>query len=282
MLDGDLLTGPLEQVLLDLGAQGSTGCLHVVDDFEDEAEVYFRDGLIYSVFVPGRRPLIGSRLISSGVLAPETLAEALEVQRSGELVGWRLGELLVHLGFVEREVVEAFVSEQLVDQLTDLMGWRVDSWKFRPRKLARQDVSPPQEVHALLGEIRERRTHWGQLRGLIGTPESVPVLASSGATSEDVLIGPGEWAMLCKVDGDRSIADLAIDCGFTLYEGAQVIGSLVEAGLVDVDRTLTPVPDLPAEEPFEDAVDEPVEDAADEPVEDAVDEPVEDAVDEPV
>ena len=31
MLDSDLLTSPLEQVLLDLGAQGSTGCLYVTD-----------------------------------------------------------------------------------------------------------------------------------------------------------------------------------------------------------------------------------------------------------
>jgi len=34
----------------------------------------------------------------------------------------------------------------------------------------------------------------------------------------------------CKVDGERSLADLASDCGFTVYEAAQVIHALIEAG----------------------------------------------------
>src|SRR5450631_117331 len=234
MLDSDLLTSPLEQVLLDLGAQGSTGCLYVTDVSGEDAEVYLRDGLVYSVFVPGRRPLLGSRLMSSGSLAPETLAEALEIQRT-ELQGWRLGELLVYLGFVDREVVESFVSEQMVDMLMDLMRWPVASWKFRKNKKARQDVAPPQEVHSLLGELRRRQLHWEQLAGTVGGPDSVPMLSAKGGGASDVVLGPGEWAMLCKVDGERSLADLASDCGFTVYEAAQVIYSLVEAELVEIE-----------------------------------------------
>ena len=44
--------------------------------------------------------MLGVRLMSRGALTPEALAEALEIQRT-ELQGWRLGELLVHLGYVE-------------------------------------------------------------------------------------------------------------------------------------------------------------------------------------
>ena len=234
MLDSDLLTSPLEQVLLDLGAQGSTGCLYVTDVNGEDAEVYLRDGLVYSVFVPGRRPLLGSRLMSSGSLAPETLAEALEIQRT-ELQGWRLGELLVYLGFVDREVVESFVSEQLVDMLMDLLRWPVAQWKFRKNKKARQDVAPPQEVHNLLGELRKRHVHWERMAAAVGGPDSVPMLSGKGGAADDVVLGPGEWAMLCKVDGERSLADLASDCGFTVYEAAQVIYALVEAQLVEVD-----------------------------------------------
>src|SRR5665213_2595581 len=194
MLDSDLLTSPLEQVLLDLGAQGSTGCLYVTDVSGEDAEVYLRDGLVYSVYVPGRRPLLGSRLMSSGSLAPETLAEALEIQRT-ELQGWRLGELLVYLGFVDREVVESFVSEQLVDMLMDLLRWPVANWKFRKNKKARQDVAPPQEVHSLLGELRRRQIHWDRMAASIGGAHTVPMLSAKGGGADDVVLGPGEWAM---------------------------------------------------------------------------------------
>ncbi len=245
MLDSDLLTSPLEQVLLDLGTQGSTGVLMVTDDGGEVAEVYLRDGLVYSVFVPGRRPLLGARLMSSGSLAPETLAEALEIQRT-ELQGWRLGELLVYLGFVERSVVEAFVSEQLVDMMLDLMRWSVSTWKFRKNKKARQDVAPPQTVAELFAKLSTRTQDWVRLRNVVGGPGSLPRLSSSGSTNDDVVLGPGEWAMLCKVDGERTLAELASDCGFTVYEAAQVIEALVNAGLVDVEGELE---DDPAGDP---------------------------------
>jgi hypothetical protein len=232
MLDGDLLTSPVEQVLLDLGAQGATGCLYVVGGEDDEAEVYLRDGLVYAVFVPGRRPLLGSRLTSSGELAPESLAEALEIQRT-ELQGWRLGELLVHLGYVDRGVVESFVSEQLADMLVDLLQWRADTWRFRKGKKTRQDVAPPQAVPELLQRLRQRAVEWERLTREIGGPDAIPVLATGGATDSDVVLGPGEWAMLCKVDGERSVSDLAADCGFTVFEAGHIIAALVKSGLVD-------------------------------------------------
>ncbi len=138
MLDGDLLTNQVEQVLLDLGAQRATGCLTVLDAAAEEAEVYLKEGLVYSVDVPGRRPRLGAALVSMGALAPEARDEALEIQRR-ELQGWRLGELLIHLGFSDRSAVESVVSEQLVAMLSDLLGWDVDTWRFRKNKKARQD-----------------------------------------------------------------------------------------------------------------------------------------------
>ena len=111
MLKGELTTTPIEVALSGLADEQATGCLHVVDDVGSEALIYLKAGLVYAVSVPGQRPQLGARLISSNALVPENLAEALEAQRT-ELQGWRLGELLVHLGFVEQDVVEAFVRSR--------------------------------------------------------------------------------------------------------------------------------------------------------------------------
>ena len=154
MLDGDLLTSPVEQVLLDLGAQGATGCLYVLDGAAEEAEVYLRDGLVYSVFVPGRRPLLGSRLMSSGELAPESLAEALEIQRS-ELQGWRLGELLVHLGLRRPRGRRVLRQRAARRHARRPAPWQADTWRFRKGKKTRQDVAPPQDVPDLLQRLRD-------------------------------------------------------------------------------------------------------------------------------
>jgi hypothetical protein len=133
---------PADSLLLELASQDATGCLTLNDSEGEQSSVWFRDGQVYAVSVPGRRPLLGVRLMSSGALTPEALAEALEVQRT-ELQGWRLGELLVHLGFVDRSVVESFVTEQLRDQVADLLHWTVVEGRFRNGKRTRQDVAPP-------------------------------------------------------------------------------------------------------------------------------------------
>ncbi|MEO7981735.1 MAG: DUF4388 domain-containing protein, partial [Sporichthyaceae bacterium] len=232
MPEGALLTHTVESVLRDLADSRATGCLLVRDPEGDEAEVFLRDGQVYAVGVPGRRVLLGVRLMSRGALTPEALAEALEIQRT-ELQGWRLGELLVHLGYVEIEVVEEFVVEQLKDALTDLLGWPVAAWKFRKNKKTRQDVAPPTPVAELLDHLRLRATTWETIVAATGGPAAVPTL-DNASPSDEVALGPNEWALLCKVDGSRDVAELAVECGFTLFEAGQVVMRLVEAGLVSV------------------------------------------------
>src|SRR5471030_390365 len=195
VLKGELTTTPIEVALSSLADEQATGCLHVVDDVGSEALIYLKAGLVYAVSVPGQRPQLGARLISSNALVPENLAEALEIQRT-ELQGWRLGELLVHLGYVDLEVVEEFVVEHLKDALADLLGWPVASWKFKKNKKTRQDVAPPTPVDTLLDDLRDRRTTWESILSVIGDQDAVPALAS-GSASGEVEMGPNEWALLC-------------------------------------------------------------------------------------
>jgi len=70
-------TARVDSLLLELASQEATGCLTITEPEGEQATVWFRDGDVYAVSVPGRRPLLGVRLMSSGVLTPEALAEAL-------------------------------------------------------------------------------------------------------------------------------------------------------------------------------------------------------------
>ncbi|MEO8329297.1 MAG: DUF4388 domain-containing protein, partial [Candidatus Nanopelagicales bacterium] len=240
MSSAQVLTSAVEQVLVELGESGASGCLTVTDSAGEQSEVYFKDGSVYSVYVPGRRVQLGARLMASGDLSPEALTSALDVQ-TNELQGWRLGELLVHLGYVERSVVEAFVVEQLKDAMAVLLGWPVAAHKFRKTKKTRQDVAPPMTVRDLLAEIEARRHRWDELLVAIGGERGIPMLSARPDGAADVVLSSADWALLCKVDGERDIAELAAECGFTVFEAGHVIKSLMDAGLVDVE--------LPDDEP---------------------------------
>jgi hypothetical protein len=235
MLKGDLSTTPLAPLLIDLARVSATGSLIIVSDDGEEAQLYLKAGLVYAVQVPGRRPQLGSKLVSSGALAPEALADALEAQRT-ELQGWRLGELLVHLGYVEQTVVEAFVKEQVNDAMWDLMRWHHGRWRFRKNMKTREDVAPPMEVVDLLSVLRERGYEWETISSVVHGPSAIPTLSAGGVANPETVLDPEAWSMLCKIDGERSVADLARDCGYTLFEAGHVIVSLVHAGLVDIEE----------------------------------------------
>ncbi len=244
MLKGDVSVTPLADVLTDLAGQAATGCLHLDDDAGDEALVYVKNGLVYAAYVPGRRPQLGARLISSGALAPEALAEALDAQET-ELQGWRLGELLVHLGYVDRGVVEAFVLEQLREATFDLSRWPSGRFRFRKNEKTREDVGTHATVEDLLAEVARRREEWEVIAGVVHGPGAVPVLSAGGVASAEMTLDQDQWALLCKVDGERTIAQLARDCGFTTFEAGQIVFSLVGAGLLDVEETFEDTYDPP-------------------------------------
>ena len=237
MLKGDLVTTPLPEVLRQLADGVASGCLHVIDGVDESAKVFLRGGQVYSVQVPGRRPQLGARLVSSGSLGPEALSEALEAQRT-ELQGWRLGELLVHLGYVDQPVVEAFINEQVREQTSDLMRWPTGTWKFRVNERTREDVAPPTTVEALLADVQQRTLAWEAISETVHGPDAVPVLSAAGQSDAEMAIDPEAWSLLCKVDGNRSIADLARECGFTLHEAGQVVYALVRSGLLEVEEVL--------------------------------------------
>ncbi len=244
----------IESPLLELAAQQATGCLVITDAAGEDALVWLRDGDIYAVSVPGRRPLLGVRLVSSGVITPEALTEALTVQRN-ELRGWRLGELLVHLGYVQRPVVDDFVAEQMNDQMADLLGWTVRMSRFRNGESTRQDMTQAHEVSVLLAEGAARRSRWAAILERVGGPETVVDLDSGAGPATQDELGPHEWAVLCKVDGNRTLIELADECGFTLFETARLIADLTEAGLVTLPLfsrppTRDPAKVEPAAEPL--------------------------------
>lgn len=218
----------VEGVVLGLAAQEATGCLAIANGPGLEGLVWFRDGQVYAVSVPGRRPLLGVRLVTGGVITADQLNEALLLQRS-QMSSSRLGEVLVHLGWVNRRVVEAFVLEQQRDMLADLLNWPVTSHHFRNGAVTRTDLSPFVEVSDLIFQARERQAHWVDIVDEIGGFDIVPRLTGELPHAE---LAPIEAIVLGLIDGVRMLTDIADECGFTLYETSDVIRGLAASGLV--------------------------------------------------
>ena len=239
---GELATTPLGAVLRDLAGTAATGCLHLHlrediaaelgGDGEGEAVIYLRDGCVYAAFLPGWTDRLGTRLVSLGLLAPDGLAEALQAQES-ELIDWQLGELLVNLGYVEESVVVVAGLEELHEAVAELSRCTVGRWRFRRNERCRRGLVQPQTVEDLLAEVARRNRVWADLLPVVGGLDAIPAL-SAGAAPDSLSLDPLTWALLCKVDGVRSVRDLAAEGGLSRLEAARTIASLVEHGVLDV------------------------------------------------
>lgn len=228
-----------ETILRDLGQGGGSGVLEIHHPAGEMSHVWVRGGRIYAMQVPGYRPALGIRLLSGGLVSPEQLSAAAAEQRD-RFPGHLIGQVLVGMGFVEAQVIDAFVRDQVRDQVADLLDLEVVSAEFHAGRHVRQDIIEPTDIEALLAVARENRDRRAEVLDRVGGAHVTPVLGPPGTGPAQTPLGPYDWALLCRVDGRRDLTELARVCGFTVVEAAQVVADLAMTGLLAIP---TPPPE---------------------------------------
>ena len=238
MLRGDLKTTPLSDLLKRLADAKATGCVYVQPGSRRslEATVALREGAIGNVTIPGTEDAVGARLVANRRLTPAELAEAREAQET-ELATWTLAELLIHLGLADEQEVEALVLEQALASLTELCEWSSGSWRFRRRERTGPSLPTPLEVADALARVAERQAQWLDLQATVHGADAIVSLAAhpeNPQSDPNLEMDADSFALLCAVDGSRTLSELAGSAGFTLLDAARKVAALVESGLVQV------------------------------------------------
>src|SRR3954453_19178124 len=145
-------TLPLVSVLLSAAEERSTGQLSTTLPDGEPARIYLDQGQVYSVVVRDGGRTLGERLVASVALAAMDLELALAAQ-SSDVPGWRIGELVVHLGFVGTQQVQACLAEQMEEMLGWLLSQPTTSWRFRDGSHTRAALATRLEVVPLLASL---------------------------------------------------------------------------------------------------------------------------------
>jgi hypothetical protein len=124
---------PLPDFLQLLAHNRSSGKL-TITRASGQAVLVLRDGRIVYAATNALRDTLGNMLVRRGVVSPQTLERALEVQsRSPEEV--RLGSVLMEMGVVSREVLESVIRDQTGAVLEELLTWRSGFFRFEARPI---------------------------------------------------------------------------------------------------------------------------------------------------
>jgi hypothetical protein len=142
-------------VLQLLASYRKSGLLEL-EDREERAIIYLRDGFIEAVSVPRSDHLLGARLVKAGLLPSADLRKLIlssAVREKREF----LGITLMKSGLVDKQAIAKVISEQAYENTLELSNWVEGTFKFVvPRKQAVFPISPHINVQHLLLETSRR------------------------------------------------------------------------------------------------------------------------------
>ena len=94
-----------------------------------QGKIIIRQGKVIQTISPRQGKTLGELLTARGLVRPDDLKKALEIQRSGE--GRELlGDILVQLRLVDQATLEKVVTEQIEDAIVFFLSWREGTFSF--------------------------------------------------------------------------------------------------------------------------------------------------------
>jgi hypothetical protein len=221
---GRLREAPISRVLRRLGREEATGCLLV-----GEARLWLDAGRIVRAFPPSGEDRLGLRLLTGAHILPGELADARRASAAGSTT---LAEIVLERGVARRDVV-GLLERDLARQIL------VDALLEPSQEIAfdEDDPGPGPLIEVQAAELlEEARRVVIEIADAIRyvSPGGVPHL-SAGLPGPEITLSPEDWAIVSRIDGARSVEELAEQCGFAPTEACLAVFRLAALGLVEVD-----------------------------------------------
>ncbi|MBA4180739.1 MAG: hypothetical protein C0506_09145 [Anaerolinea sp.] len=122
-----------------------------------------------------------------------------------------------------------------------VLGWTQATFRFEPGGTT-GEATILKPLDQLFAEGARQVSERERLREAIPSPDAVPTL-SLKLDLEDVTISAGDWEVLARIDGDRSVAELSRTLGWPDLETVRALYRLKEAGLITLKaEPAAPVP----------------------------------------
>lgn len=212
-----------------------TGQIFLQDDGRS-AGIYFDNGRIYAAELEGFEPSIALRLLSTGTITAE------EFQALRNLENAEAAKFAVESNIANGNLVEEINRQNLFSIITHLYEWKDASWSWKDASATDRFVMTPLDSTLVVTAADERVGQWNAL--LRNFPK---------ATIPETVVFPGpDWtnkagqettpeiaSILRYVDGDNTIGEIALLCGFSRFEMGARVARAIADGLIVLPSNAT-------------------------------------------
>jgi tetratricopeptide (TPR) repeat protein len=238
-IKGSLKEASLPDVLQLLALGKKTGCLAVADR-HNFGYIYFDQGRICYASIVNRPDRLGDLLAKNQRISQEQLQQAIQLQ--GERRERKLGEILVTIGAIRRDELEAYMRMQIEEAVYHLFTWTSGTFNFEAGVQPEQqdflvDINP----ESLLLEGARRVDEWSLIEKKIPGLDLIFALDRAPGESPEVTLSADQQRILPLIDGKRDVYAIVEDSGLMEFEVGKALYGLITAGFVHrVGTSVTP------------------------------------------
>lgn len=134
------------------------------------------------------------------------------------------------------QMVHATVGELIGEEaIYALAIWNQGEFQFSPGEEPDRQTITKSNTNLLM-EAARRLDEWRVLSKKIPSVDFVPEMLSRENRHEQVTLNPQEWMVLTKVDGHRTIADVARALNMSSFEVAKILYGMLTGELVQLKK----------------------------------------------
>ncbi|HRP08113.1 MAG TPA: tetratricopeptide repeat protein [Gemmatimonadales bacterium] len=238
-IKGSLREASLADVVQLIFLGRRSGCLSVASE-RNFASIWFDEGWVSFASLLSRNDRLGERLVASGRLGQSALDEAIAAQAA--VPGRRLGEVLVQLGHLSRDQLEAELRRQVEETVYLLFGWTSGTFSFEAGVVPDEDITTVRlNPEGLLLEGARRVDEAGVIAKKIPSLDAVYGVEEGHRNDDgnDALV-EAERRILPLLDGRNTVRQIVDASGMSEFEVSRILYGLVSAGRIRRIATAAP------------------------------------------
>ena len=156
------------------------------------------------------------------------------------------GDIWLHEGRIVHAETEDLSGEEAVYALAI---WRAGEFRFEAATAAPRQTIQKSNTNLLM-EAARRLDEWRVLAKKIPSVELVPEFVILENREGQINLNTMEWLLLSKIDGERSVRQIAAAAGMGVFDAAKLLYGLVATNLIRLkERGAAPVVERPAARP---------------------------------